>query len=74
MLLSAADHAALGLADEVRLVANGASLIVPVAVGRDVPQGLIVAPDHFANVPIHWLTTDGDMVRVAASRPKGGGR
>jgi formate dehydrogenase alpha subunit len=74
VLLSAADHASLGLADEVRLEANGQSLIVPVAVGRDVPQGMVVAPDHFANVPIHRLTTDGYMVRVAASRPKGGGR
>jgi anaerobic selenocysteine-containing dehydrogenase len=74
VLLSAADHAALGLADEVRLEANGQSLIVPVTVGRDVPQGMVVTPDHFANVPIHRLTTDAYMARVLASRPKGGGR
>ena len=71
--LSAADAAALGLEGqgEVAFRANGHRLVAQAAVNPDLPQGLALAPDHFHDLPIHRLTTEGYLVRVTASRPHG---
>jgi len=71
--LSAADAAALGLQGqgEVAFRANGHRLVAQAAVNPDLPQGLALAPDHFHDLSIHRLTTDGYLVRVTASRPHG---
>lgn len=77
VLMSRQDYDRLGLSGEVLLSAGGERLVAQVSASSQLPPGLIFAPDHFAGLPIHRLTTEGCLARVEAANPrapKGGAR
>ncbi len=69
VLIGPEDAKALGVSDEVLLEADGERLAAAARVSLDLPRGLVVAPDHFAHLPVHRLTQDSCLARVKVSKP-----
>jgi formate dehydrogenase alpha subunit len=69
--LSGADAKACGVAagDKIKVTAGSASIVAPVRISDDLPQGLLFAPYHFADLNVQQLVPAGsNLVAVTLAK------
>ncbi|MGB7910922.1 MAG: molybdopterin-dependent oxidoreductase [Desulfobaccales bacterium] len=64
------DAAGLGLAEgeAAKVISSQGEVKVPVTLARDLPAGLVLLPDHFAEPAAHDLTLNSNLVRVTIQK------
>jgi hypothetical protein len=50
------------------VISSQGEVKVPVTLARDLPAGLVLLPDHFAEPAAHDLTLNSNLVRVTIQK------